>query len=35
MSRLLPFPKGWQNLLAAAPVFLAGAYFDLTAFRME
>lgn len=34
MSELLPFPKWQQNLLAAAPAFLLGAYFDLTAVRL-
>ena len=34
-ERVFPFRGVGRNLLAAAPVFLLGAYFDLTAFRLD
>ncbi len=34
-ERFFPFRGVGRNLLAAAPVFLLGAYFDLTAFRLD
>lgn len=35
MKKLLPFSQWYWNLLVAVPVFLAGAYFDLTRSRLN
>jgi len=35
MKKLLPFSKWYHNLLVATPAFLAGAYFDLTPYRLS